>query len=385
MSSSFWTLCQLCSTTTSAKRINLDTVDWTRVWQQALRHRVGPVMAYQMKNQGISAPASIEVLIKKHIHQNLLKGLKQTAELVRITKILNHNNIPFLAFKGVAFNHLTGIELTQRHTGDIDILIANFDHIEKTDKVLKGIGYERLTLPRTLEMNSQQKKHFIKYEKDVVYFHPENEVSLEVHFKLFPVDRLLSIPTQEIYKNRSEITIGSTKVPVMSKNDHLLYLLVHGAWSSWFRLKWLCDIPLISNNGDDYRSPAFIKRAKSLGAERIVWQGLTLANELLKMPIDNIPGKANIYNKETHQLVAFAKSNLLDKELYNKPLLGKIKFWISFVGFYLPNLKPDFLYRRDHFKSCLMSVSDWEVLRLPASLFWLYYPLRPLLWLKRQF
>ncbi len=59
-----------------------------------------------------------------HNHKNLLKGMNQSAELVHLTQLFQAENIPFLAFKGIAFNHLAGIELSQRHTGDMDILLT---------------------------------------------------------------------------------------------------------------------------------------------------------------------------------------------------------------------------------------------------------------------
>lgn len=384
MNNDFKTLCDLCSPNASYRPQITNVSNWHNILQLAIRHKVVPVLANRMKLLEISPPEKISQLITQHVKQNLLNGMKQTSELIKLTELFDNQDIPFLVFKGIAFNHLAGIELTQRHMGDIDILLADYDDFDKTDIALKSFGYQRLTLPSIISMNEHQKRHLKRYEKDIIYYHPEKEISLELHFKLFLSEKMLPLPISEIYKARSQIKIGKTLIPVMNKADHLLYLLVHGSVCRWFRLKWLCDIPLLSNNGLDYQSPAFIKRAESLGIERMVYQGLKLSHELLKMPIAPESYFNKKYSQQSRFLINQAKASMLAEEQQNIPRLKKVQSLIRLTICYLPVLRADFSYKFDYFRSYLIKVSDWEDLPLPSPLFWLYYPLRPILWLRRQ-
>lgn len=158
---------------------------WEDLWKLALRHRVGSVLIDHLDQAGVAVPDNIGKLMSDHKKQNLYKGLRNSAELIRITERFNKHNIPFINFKGIAFNELTGLKLTQRHNGDIDVLLADHNDIRKADKQLRKMGYQRLTLPKTLCLNAKQNQHFLNYEKDIVYIHPHTKTNIELHFKLF--------------------------------------------------------------------------------------------------------------------------------------------------------------------------------------------------------
>ena len=382
---SFVVLCQLCNDRTQVEELELDQIDWDELWHLSLRHRVVPVMAERIKQLGLAVPDEIHQRIDEHVHDNLIKGMGQAAELVRLTSLFQKNAIPFVFFKGIALIKLMGLELHQRHHGDVDLLLANFEDLDRADAVLKEEGYQRITLVSDIVLNPPQQKYFKQYEKDVVYYHPLKKLQLELHFKLCQSTRLLPVSPQEYYKNREEINIGSHKIPVMSQLDHQLYLLVHGATSRWFRLKWLCDIPLISNNGVGYSSPAFRAQAEALGVNRVVSLGVRLAHELLSM---RVPGDRLSQQERgwvASLLYTIAKQNLTGKDFNYFNMAEKLRFWPVYTLVYMPSLRKEFAYKVDHFKSYLTRVTDWEACPLPSALFFLYFPLRPFIWFKRQF
>lgn len=380
----FKKLCQLCSPNFTKEDVLATEVDWPIIWKLALRHRVVPVMADRIKQLDIVVPDDIATMMADNVQQNLFKGMKQAAELVRLTQLFAENDIPFVVFKGIALLKLMGLELHQRHHGDIDVLLADVEDVWKADEALGSIGYERLTLPKNFTLNARQEQYFKDYEKDVIYYHPQRRIHLELHFKVYLSHQLLPISSSEFYKNRSEVEINSTKIPVMSQVDHQIYLLVHGAVSRWCRLKWLCDVPLASVNGQAYLTSQFSQRARTLGIERIATLGIGLANEFFLMPTTPELIKKTELSKKIQLLIRVSKINLSQSVTYSMNLYEKIRFWVVHSFLYMPLLKKDNTYKIDHFKSYMTRMSDWEVLPLSPSLFFLYYPLRPLLWLKRQ-
>ena len=382
----FKQLCQLCSQNTVVIEIDPSALAWPLIWKAALRHRVAPVLTDRLKQLGIAPPDDIAEQMLAHNRKNLLKGMKQSAELVFLTELFEQHEIPFMAFKGLAFNHLVGLELSQRHTGDIDLLLAQTEDLWRTDQLLQAQGYQRKTPPASLILNTPQKKNFLKYAKDMTYWHPEKHINLELHFKLNNNNLLFPVAPAELYANKTSINIGNTPIPVMSKLDHQLYLLVHGAVSRWFRLKWLCDIPLISHNGRDYNT-ALLERATNLGVERMVIQGLWLAHEQLRMPIPDSIQVQHDNNPAVQKLIEFAKQHQLGVEpaqWHFGSLLPNLGFKLSTIFWYQWLLRAGAHYKTNQVGAYLTNAVDWDTVSLPAVLFGLYYPLRPFLWLKRQ-
>lgn len=382
----FMKLCQLCGANFSQEEILATEIDWPAIWELALRHRVVPVMADRMKTLGIIAPDGINQSIEQNVQQNLYTGMKQAAELVWLTKLFEQHDVKFLAFKGIAFLKLMGLELHQRHHGDIDILLLDNTDLWKVDQHVRTLGYRRSHPEETIALNKKQKNMFLLLKKDLVYWHPEKEIRLEVHFKLFINEYTLPISTPEYYKNRSEIDINAHKIPVMNKNDYLSYLLIHGSISHWFRLKWLCDIAHISNTPNIYHSSIFLSDVKKLGIERMVSQGLKLSNYLFKTTFSNDLHTFPNQSSRVNRLLKDASVSLMEKEPYqtrNKNIVKKFEFNLKRISYDL-SLKADYRYKINHLRKNSTNDLDWDVLPLPGSLFFLYYPLRPFLWLKRN-
>lgn len=388
MNESFTTLCQLCSPNTHRDDIKADDLDWSAVWKLALRHRVVPVMADGIKRLGISVPSDTAELIGKNVQQNLQKGMKQAAELVQLTKLFEENDIPFVAFKGIALIKLTGLDLHQRHHGDIDILLASTKDLHKAEEILIGtMGYHGISLKNLSTLNKSQKKHFLTYQKDIGYFNEKSGINIELHFKILPSNTMLPASSSQIFKNRTEFTVGQNKIPCMNKQQHQIYLLLHGSISRWFRLKWLCDIPFISDNGQSYCNDSFVDSAKKNGHLRMVVQGLCMSNDLLLMPIMNSIRKENNNNKKilflTNESKKFITSTKNLAELRPKSLNKVIPYYSRLLKYKLTLMK-GWTYKKDVIHQNFTDNADWEKLCLPSRLFYLYYLLRPFLWLKRQ-
>ncbi|MEM7256980.1 MAG: nucleotidyltransferase family protein, partial [Pseudomonadota bacterium] len=234
----FGLLCQICSKRAEREALDkLTTDDWARLWAQSIRHKVGPVVSCALQYMGVEFHPSIAAEVKAHNHQNLMRAMHHCAELARLTKLFNNNDIRFLAFKGIALLGLLKRDLNQRQCGDIDLLIIEHESIVKADKLLCAAGYEKIHEPDRAALANRKLLKFFSI-KDIVYRHTVTNTVLELHFSLFNID-LLPLSNSHFFENRSQIRLGGTAIPVMSREDHLLYLLLHGSVSRWIRLKWV--------------------------------------------------------------------------------------------------------------------------------------------------
>lgn len=386
MSIAFQHLCQLCSPNTSIEDIEETSLDWQAIWEMAIRHRVVPVMADRIKLLGVSPPKEIAQRIKIHNQENLIKGMEQAKEIVRLTRLFNENNIKFVVFKGIALIKLMGQELHQRHHGDIDILLADVEDLWFVDELLVRKGYIRYQPSKKLKLNAAQKRHFLEYEKDLTYIEPEKQINLEVHFKLFYVYKLKGLYPSDIFNNREVIKIANQNVPAMSLKDHQLYLLMHGSISYWFRLKWLCDLSIVSNNGDVYSKPDFLPKAYQLGITRITLQGLYILNEVLNIPVPPEVTEKYKTDPKLQFIVEVAKKKQLDTgSIYEQPhsFTPSVKK-LTIRLLYGLNLAEGLYFKRRQLNMYLSNYHDWEFLRLPPFLFWLYFPIKPITWTLRK-
>lgn len=382
----FYLLCDICCDSASIDSIEELTEDeWRWLWELSLRHKVSPVMVSKIKSFELSIPDFICPQISSFHRNNLLRSMQYSAELARITHILNNENIRFIGFKGVALLGVLNLALGDRHCGDLDVLLIDPADLPAADSALALAGYQR-----SLEIDDKTlaKPELLRRfnTKDLHYFHAGRGIDLELHMSLFHIDHLSVEENGDLFTRRSEINIGGTSVPVMCRDDYLLYLLLHGSISVWHRLKWLVDIPLVSQGGKDYMDNAFHIRCTTLGVQRVVLQGLYLANRFLKMPISETV-KSNLESQDIKKMntkgaIKFISSRYSPKD---NERLKYLCYRLFICCFYWPSMRSELSFKLRCINTLFVSLKDYRLMPLPSYLHWLYLPLRPILWLCRPF
>ena len=330
----------------------------------------------------------IQTALQQAAQHTALKTLRNSAELVRLTQQFGEHDIPFVTFKGIALAQQMGLKPHQRHVGDIDVLLAHEQDVWRADALIMAAGYQRNNPTADILKSKQQTRHFIRHVKDFTYQHPDTSVRLELHYRLLPNAAMCDLPPEQIYQRHDVCRIGHTAVPCMSQADHQLYLLLHGAISHWFRLKWLSDVPAISQQGDAYRHPVFWQQAKSLGVERMVALGLNLAHQLIDMPIPPPIAHYHTMQSIVQRLTQQARAALLRTKPMHEDLRcyqDRMTWYFTYRTHHQLALKQSLTYKIRWFGTYATDIEDWQTLSLPDPLFFLYYPLRPFIWLYQQF
>jgi hypothetical protein len=102
------------------------------------------------------------------------------------------------------------------------------------------------------------------------------EFHTEQTFRYHP--RRLQI--EKLFARRTHVTIDARNVPVLSLEDELVLICVHGAKHFWERLMWIADVAaLVSRQAPDWDRAMAV--AREVGAERILRLGLRLASDML--------------------------------------------------------------------------------------------------------
>lgn len=168
-------------------------------------------------------------MILRFLH--LKTSLTHCFELYELRQIFSYSKLEFLLLKGSALAVDLYGDIGARVSKDIDLLVKP-QGISRADEIFRAQGYLRTSLtPRQLRSH-------LKQCKDFVYWHPKKRICVELHWRLFQdwdCFDPFEVPHQEI-------VLGGQIFKTLSPEYNLLYLATHGCESGWAREQWRLDI-----------------------------------------------------------------------------------------------------------------------------------------------
>lgn len=383
----YYLLTKLCTESESVCTIeNLCEDQLKALWKLAIQHKIGPTIANQISRFSGDLPASLTTQMERHRAQNLRRAFSQCAEIARLSTLFEGNGVRILLFKGLGLSHLLNMDLSERHVGDIDILLVDKEQFEVADQLLNQSGYVRGVLSSRKKLKPGQIRQAILHAKDILYYSEKSNVVIELHLKLTVAITSFPVPSSELYGRRGTISLGSSTIPVMSLIDHQVYVLIHFALcGEVHRLKWVLDIVKVSGNGKYYLdSAAFKNRVFELGLQRTVVEALCVANKELTMPVPD--WAVEYYNRSwvVRRFVRRAQNKLINQVTPEDSFFAKLSHSSFYILVYAPLSTAGWRHKLAHFKGYLLNKSDWDIVELPPYLGWMYYILRPFFWVVRK-
>ena len=246
--------------------------NWPLLLQQAQQHRVVPPLDERVRQLDHElVPSGVCDRLRELRRQQTLVALQLTAELFRVLEFFAKAGIDVLVTKGPALAVRCYGDPGMREYGDLDLVIREAD-IRRATQAMLVLGYQsRIPLAAIDAKKMAGEYAFRKPGTDVlVEFHTEQT------FRYHP--RRLQI--EKLFQRRALIAIDARNVPVLSLEDELVLICVHGAKHFWERLMWIADVAaLISRQPPDWDRAMAV--ASEVGAERILRLGLRLASDML--------------------------------------------------------------------------------------------------------
>jgi hypothetical protein len=293
--------------------------------------------------------------------------LQLSGEMEQISRLFSENQIRLLFLKGPAIAADIYGDISLRTSKDLDVLIP-INNLEKAEKLLLSLGYEKEEIPNVLNEWKWRYHH-------VTYFHPQKNIQIEIHWRLEP--RPSMEPTfNQLWGQKRVSTITSYPVYILGKEDLFLYLISHGARHGWFRLRWLVDIDQMLRKGFDLEKTNIIlknHRKRHLGG-----QALILTSTLLDTPIND---KMQILTEGSRSKKLAQMAIFFIKEKMPLHIITSTNYYRR----YLFSLQSSNLQRILRIMILFYpSSTDVTTLRLPKHLHLCYFPLRPFLWAWRN-
>ncbi len=322
------------------------------------------------KNQCSNFPSGLLLTLQLLVKKNNLRLLQLSAELFSLSDIFKKYNIPWICVKGMALAMQLYGDVAVRQSGDLDILVKEKD-LDLAKQALQDAGYE----PRTDEnnFNKKQLRHVRAYASDQSFWHPDKKIQVELHWRLTQSDKV-GPSTDELFAYKTDIHIGNRLIPTLDLAMHTLYLCRHGSLHLWFRLFWLWDVAYIFQHISEDESKKLLALARQFHLEKALSQSLYLSQQIFGVII---PSSFNGLKPFPYFISAAQKRILWNNRtdtwgkmrrdfLYRMRLQSDWHYWWAIVALRMNNPR------------------DWQTIRLPESLFFLYYFIKPVSLLVRK-
>ena len=363
-------------------------LDWTSFVQVVMQQSIVPLVSKNLQRlKSTVIPEQILNYLKNYSYQVAIQNTVFAKELFKIVEVLQKNGIPVLSFKGPALATSAYGNLGLRQFCDLDVLVDPKKFLDSFD-VLVSQGYQPTYqwefLNRDFEISLRGSKSEYSLANEVV--------CIDLHQHL-TVERFLSSKFcfEELWERRQSISICGYQVDGFGDEDLLLYLCIHGSKDCWKNLKLICDVAEFIRSHPYLNWDSVLRRSEEMHCLRMLLLGLCLSQSVLGAKIPDIARQSIQNNAEVQGLATEFSENLfvLDLELgrqYSaKKFFIHLKLTETFkdrIGCYLDVLRP---IQANFFLKLIPTLKDKEFLEIPQSLYFLYYAIRPIRLILRQF
>ena len=253
-------------------------IDWVILFALAEEHRITPILFEKLKTYAESIPPDILEKLRARVVEIGKLNFARTAQLLKLVKILQSQQLDILCYKGMALASLAYGDVALRQYTDIDVLIRKQEFAQIKDILLVN------NCRPAHEFTESQERATLKYAYEFPFYHDENDTLIEVHWDFIESFFAFDFYSDEIWDRTVEIEMYGKKIRTLCPEDYLIILSTHGSKHYWNRLAWVCDIDrLVRNTKIDWSQVE--SRAESVDAMRMIRIGVLLSNRLLDTPI----------------------------------------------------------------------------------------------------
>jgi hypothetical protein len=346
-----------------------EQIHWGYLLRTARSHRIMPLLFWQLNAiSPETVPKNVLDQLGAYFHNNNLRNLSLTGELLRLLREFENHGIHAIPYKGPVLVAFAYGNLALREFDDLDILVRRQD-VLRAGELLASFGYRRM-----YGLTRAQEAAYIRYGDQYSYMRDHDGSIVELHWGFASRAFSFLLSTERQWWRLERMPLGGGTVSTFSPEDLLLILCVHGSMHRWERLQWVCDVAELIHVCREMDWGRLMERATALGCRRALLLGLSLADELLgaRSP------------EEVMQR--------LQADPVVKTLAGEVSGWLFrddadsqrlFEGGNFEPFHVKVLERlRDKVRYCFRQATvpsweDCELLPLPAHLFPAYRLLRP--------
>jgi len=352
-------------------------IDWEEFLVLVRRHAV-PALVYATlgRHAGDAVPQVVRETLRKNNSTIRHQALFQAAELVRLIKLFIGQGIELIPLKGVFLSHQLYGDAGMRSSVDLDILVKA-EHVDRAEQILAEEGY--YCDCHGLELTVRQKQHVRTHIHHFDFVHSKSGLHVELHWNFGPW-----LPGQltAFLSHTTRRELQGMSVDCLDDDATLLLLCDHGARQKWLKLKWLGDVARLLSSERSTGWDTLLDLAHEVDLQRTLAHSALLVHWIYCVPLPHAL-RSLIQNEIMSASVSERALETLLMSSEEVASAGKSAHRLR-LAWQTKRLRPTLPYGL-LLRSVFVPMEDFQVLRLPSALFWLYYPLRPILWFWRNF
>jgi hypothetical protein len=253
-------------------------LNWATFLALADQHGLIPLVHQNLTNLSARIPDVWLERLDKAARSNAIRALYLGNELARILDVFHSNKITAIPYKGPVLAAQAYRDTALRQFDDLDIIVPQADLSAAHDAMLTLQYRARFPWKRRAETAPSRIPGEYTYRG-------QGQALVELHTEFtmrhFPVR-----PDISMFSGRlAQISVDGRNVPTFRAEDALAILCVHGAKDFWERLGWLVDLGALIQTSPQLDWDAVFATADALGARRMLLLGLSLAHELVEVPL----------------------------------------------------------------------------------------------------
>lgn len=355
------------ATVERVRALLLAGLDWGQVIALARHHRIQPLLYWHLRRIGLElVPQSTLTELQESYFSNAWLNHFLNKELNKIVCLFGAHNILAAPYKGPNLTALVYGNLSLRQSGDLDILVREQD-VLKAKELLISQGYR----PQ-FQLSEIEEAAYLQTQYEYNFISPDSRVAVEIHWGFAPRYFAHRFDMQQLWGRIKTTRLAGSKVLNFQPEDLLLILCIHGAKHCWSRLIWICDVAELLRVYPDLDWQQILKKAGPLSGELLL--GLLLAHDLLDAPLPKEIEARRQTEPRVDALAVRVRQYLFqeadapfERFKFHLELRSRLFDRVRYCFYLVTNISP----------------IDLEILPLPPSLAFFYYPLRSIRLLSR--
>lgn len=340
--------------------------NWEGFVSLAYSHGIFPLVYRTLKEYAHLIPEYIFAHMKQNYMDIVKQNMLMTSELIKVIKILEENGIEAISFKGPVLSQMAYGDVVSRQYCDLDVLVQK-EEIFKIENLLKN------KYKRALKLTSSQEDIWIKYAHDLSLTN-QNGINIEFHWSMFDSNHPINLVKINFFKHSIKTIINNQNINTISNEKFLVYLCIHGSKHLYERIEWVCDIDrFIKTQKVDWDIVEDI--IKNDNSKKFFLLGLFLTKILFNTDLGK--NYENQFDNEYESVKSYIFDTWNGKQKSENK--NNMKYMLKLFVSKTDKLK---YLNKIYFKP---TFTEYWYINLPKSLYFLYYPLRQYLLLKKYF
>ncbi len=340
--------------------------DWSEYLRLVDRHDVNVLSwAALVRVSGLAIPDQVAQQLERMSNACRVHAIRHSMVLTGILKEFNRAGIPAMPLKGPLLSFVLYGDVGLRRSFDLDVAVPK-EELQTAMATLENIGWTPDAAQTRL--SPRQWNGFLRNGHHLNFTHAITGSCLELHWRNYW--ETSEAASARWLRNHPSLWNRCT-ISSMSPADLTLYLCTHAGVHLWSSAKWLGDLARAHAMG--------LLDWRAANKEKVLLSGLGLLDALFGNQLSGLPRVAAI--RSSSALIEIPLRSL------HHPQIQIERSFFATVQNRFRTLRYERLVRprawRDSLSELFYGETDFQTLSLPDSLFWLYKPLRPVLWIWR--